>query len=226
MNAEQNLKSAEMEKLKEIPKWARRYAESRTIPMIVRLLVVLALTAAVFFSVYCFLHKRVLLASIMMGVYVVGFVCFLLLDGFCSARYYAKSGLGESKSVKQITKYLALPLIGLCFVSVILEQRGVFPEHLRVPISASFCCTLLIFGNWRWARGSFVGYLWAGLYGAWAIAILFRVPVLTFPGRWAGMEIAVAIPLTGLVTGLIVHIYNRYALKRLKEVTHLNEAGN
>ena len=212
-----------MEKLKQIPKWARRYTESRTIPMIVRLLVVLALAAAVFFGVYCFLHGWVVLAAIMVGLYVVGFIYFVITCDRYEARYFTKTGIPQSESVKQIRKYMPLPLIAFVIISVVLEQRGVFPHHLSVPISAVYLCPLLIFANWRWAHGSFIGYLWAGLYGAWAIGILIGVPLLTFQGLWAGREVLVAIIVTGLITGLVAHIYSRYALKKLKQVAHLEK---
>ena len=118
-----------------------------------------------------------------------------------------------------------------CFVviNVIMEQRGIFPHHLSVPISAVYVCPLLIFANWRWARGSFIGYLWAALYGGWAIAILFKVPILTFSqgGQLKpGDEMYLAAPVTGLITGLVAYIYSRYALKKLKTAAHLQEDTN
>ena len=110
-----------------------------------------------------------------------------------------------------------------------MEQRGVFPHHLGVPISALYVCPLLIFANWRWGHGSFIGYLWAGLYGAWAIAILFQVPVLTVSGTGQlkpGVEMYLAVPVTGLITGIVAYIYSRHALKKLKTTAHLQENNN
>ena len=111
-----------------------------------------------------------------------------------------------------------------------MEQRSVFPHYLSVPISAVYVCPLLIFANWRWARGSFIGHLWATLYGAWAIAILFKVPILTFSegGQLKpGDEMYLAAPVTGVITGMAAYIYSRYALKKLKGLTHLKgEAAN
>ena len=66
---------------------------------------------------------------------------------------------------------------------------------------------------------------WAGLYGAWAIAILFKVPLLTFPEQWAGAEVFVGVAGTGLITGLIAHIYNRHALRKLKRLTSMEQDG-
>jgi hypothetical protein len=94
-----------------------------------------------------------------------------------------------------------------------------------MPFSAVYLCPLLIFANWRWAKDSFIGYLWATLYGAWAIAIIFKVPILTFPGRSAGNEM-IAVPVTGLITGLVAYIYSRYAFKKLKDASHLQENNN
>ncbi len=219
------------EKLKEIPKWARRYAESRTVPLIIFFIIFIVLFGAVSLAVYCFLKGHFILAVIMMLLYVAGFIYFVITWDRHEARYYTKTGIPQSKSVQQIRKFLPLPLMLFVVISVIMEQYGIFPAHLRVPISAVYVCPLLIFANWRWARGSFIGYLWAGLYGAWAIAILLKVPVLTFSEGGIrqlkpGDEMCLAIPVTGLITGLIAYIYSRHALKKLKAIAHVQEGTN
>ena len=228
MNDQQNQEPQEMEKLKEIPKWARRYAESRTVPLIIFSLIFIVLFGGVSLGVYCFLKGKFILATIMMVLYVAGFIYFVITWDRHEARYFAKTGIPQSQSVQQIRKFLPLPLILFVVIDVIMEQRGVFPAHLSVPISAVYVCPLLIFANWRWAKGSFIGYLWAGLYGAWAIAILFKVPILTFSEGGIrlmnpGDEMYLAVPVTGLITGLIAYIYSRHAKKKLKEIAHLEE---
>jgi len=231
METEQNQVPQNTEKLKEIPKWARRYAESRTVPLIIFSVVFIACFGMVSLSVYCFLKGKFILAVIMMVLYVATFIYFLITSDRHETRYFTKTGIPQSESVQQIRKFLPLPLIACVVISVIMEQRGVFPHHLSVPISAVYICSLLIFANWRWARGSFIGYLWAALYGGWAIAILFKVPVLTFSEGGIrqlkpGDEMYLAVPVTGLITGLIAYIYSRYALKKLKTAAHLQENTN
>lgn len=231
MSTEQNQKLAETEKLKDIPKWMRRYAESRTAPLIIFSMVFLALFGVVSLSVYCFLKGQFILAAIMVVLYVAGFIYFVVTWDRHEARYFTKTGIPQSESVQQIRKFLPLPLILFVVISVIMEQRGVFPAHLSVPISAVYVCPLLIFANWRWAKGSFIGYLWAGLYGGWAIAILFKVPFLTFSEGGVrlmnpGDEMYLAAPVTGLITGMAAYIYSRYALKKLKTTAHLQENTN
>ena len=167
----------------------------------------------------------------MMALYVATFIYLLITYDRHEARYFTKTGIPQSESVQQIRKFLPVPLILFVIIDVILEQRGVFPHYLSVPISAVYVCPLLIFANWRWARGSFIGYLWAGLYGAWAIAILLKVPVLTFSEGGIrlinpGDEMYLAVPVTGLITGLVAYIYSRYALKKLKTAAHLQEDTN
>ena len=110
-----------------------------------------------------------------------------------------------------------------------MEQRGIFPSALRVPISAVYICPLLIFANWLWARGIFIGYLWAVLYGAWAVAILFKIPILTFTGNGLfrpGEEMFLAVPITGVLTGVATYLYSKSALKKLKIAAHLQEDEN
>ena len=216
MNIQQTQVPQNAEKLKEIPKWARRYAESRTLPLIIFSFIFIVLFGGVSLAVYCFLKGNFILAAIMMLLYVAGFIYFVITWDRYEARYFTKTGIPQSESLQQIRKFLPLPLILFVVIDVIMEQYGVFPPHLSVPISAVYVCTMLIFANWRWARGSFIGYLWAALYGGWAIAILFKVPILTFSegGQLKpGDEMYLAAPVTGVITGLIAYIYSRYALK-------------
>ena len=231
MNTEQNQVPQDTEKLREIPKWAQRYAENRTAPLIIFSLVFIAFFGVVFLSVYCFLHGKFMLAAIMAGVYIVGFIYLVITSDRHETRYFTKTGIPQNESVQQIRKYLPLPLIACIVIHVIMEQRGVFPAHLKVPISASYVCPLLIFANWRWGRGSFIGYLWAALYAAWAAAILFKVPLLTFSEGGIsqlkpGDEMYLVAPVTGLITALVAYIYSRYALKKLKTIAHLQENTN
>ena len=156
---------------------------------------------------------------------VAAFIYFMIAYDRYEARYFVKSGIPQIQGIQQIRKYMPLPLILCVVLCVTLEHRGVFSAHLRQPVSALYVCPLLIFANWRWTKGGFIGYLWAGLYGLWAIAILFKVPILTFPGRWAGHEL-VAVPVTGLITALVAYIYSRYALKKLKTAANLQEDTN
>ncbi|MCX5634783.1 MAG: hypothetical protein NTW55_02920 [Planctomycetota bacterium] len=225
MDTEQNQVPQDIEKLKEIPRLARRYAENRTVPMIVFFLVPLVLVGMGFLSGYCFLKGIFILRVIMIVLCVAVFIYFMIAYDRYEARYFVKSGISQIQGIQQIRKYLPLPLILCVILSVILEHHGVFSAHLRQPVSALFLCPLLLFANWRWVKDGFIGYLWAGLYGLWAIAILFKVPILTFPGRWAGHEL-VAVPVTGLITGLVAYIYSRYALKKLKTTAHLQENNN
>jgi len=230
MDPQQNSAHQNTESLKEIPKWVRRYAESRTAPMIIFHIVFIVSFGLAFLSVYFFLKERFILGSLMAVIDIVLCVYFVIAWDKHETNYFTKTGIPQSpgipqsQSIKQIRKYMPLPLITCVIISVILEQRGVFPHHLGVPISAVYICPLLIFANWRWARGSFIGYLWAALYGSWSIAILFKVPMLTFSQGGLlkpGDEMYLTGPVTGVITGLVAYIYSRYALKKLKSISHL-----
>jgi len=229
MNTHQNQAPQDTEKLKEIPKWARRYAESRTAPMIIFHLVFIVSFGIAFLSVYFFLKEMFILGAFMAVIDIVLFLYFVIAWDRHEIRYFTKTGIPQSDSIKQIRKFLPIPLLLFVVIHMIMEQRGVFPAHLDVPISAVYICPLLIFANWRWGRGSFIGYLWAALYGGWAIAILFKIPVLTFSqgGQLKpGDEMYLAAPVTGMITGLVAYIYSRYALKKLKTTAHLQEDTN
>lgn len=222
MNAQPNQEQPDMEELKEIPKWAKRYAESRTLPMIVFHLIFIASFGMVFLGVYFFLGGRFILASLMMVAYVITLLYLFTRWDRHEARYYTKTGIPQSESIKAIRTYLPLPLIVCIIIHVQMEKYFGLPVHLGVPISALYVCPLLIFANWRWVRGSFIGYLWSALFAAWAIAIIFKVPVLTISGNGRmkpGDELYLAAPVTGLITGIIAYIYSRYALYRLKRAS-------
>lgn len=229
MNTQQNQVPQNVEKIKDIPKWAKRYAENRTLHMIIFFIAYFILLGAILFSVHFFLKRNFIPAVVMLGLYIVGLIYFLITCDKNAASYYAKTGVPESSGLKKMGKYLSLPLIAFIIFGIIMEQRGIFPVHLRVPISAAFICPLLIFANWRCMKSSITCYLWAALYGTWAVAIIFNVPILTFSegGQFKpGDEIMLAIPLTGLITGLVSYIYSRYALKKLKTTAHLEENNN
>jgi len=229
MNTEGKKVPQDTDKLKKIPKWARRYAESRTAPLIIFSLIFILCFVMVFLGVYFFLKGRFIIAAIMVLLYVATFLYMMIKWDSHESRYFTKSGIPQSESVKKIRKFLPLPLIACVIINVILEQRGLFPHHLSVPVSALYVCPLLIFANWRWARGSFIGYLWAALYAGWSIAILFKVPILTFSqgGQLKpGDEMYLAAPVTGLITGIVAYLYSRYTLKKLKTTAHLRENDN
>ncbi|HIJ69876.1 MAG TPA: hypothetical protein HPP87_00765 [Planctomycetes bacterium] len=229
MNTKQNQLPQDSEKLRDIPKWAKRYAENRTLHMFIFFIAYLILLGAIFLSVHFFLKRNFIPALIMLGLYIVGLIYFLITCDKNAASYYAKTGVPESSGLKKMGKYLSLPLIAFIIFGIIMEQRGIFPAYLRMPFSATFICPLLIFANWRWMKSSIIGYLWTTLYGAWAVAIIFKVPILTFSQGGQlnpGDEMYLAIPVTGVITGLVSYFYSRYALKKLKEAAHLQENNN
>jgi len=208
MGTGQNKMVRDAEKVKDISKLAGRYAENRTGPMVVFMSVAILLFGAVALGVYCFLKGWVVLAVILMGVYVVGFLYFVIKWDKHEARYFIKSGIPQSECVLKVRKYLPVPLIVCVVISVILEQLGVFPHYLCVPVSAVYICPMLFFANW---------------------AILFGVPILTFSegGQFGpGDEMYLAVPVTGLITGVVVYIYSRSALKKLKAAAKLQEDDN
>ena len=224
MNNSLNMKDTESEEVREIPKWTRRYVENKTMPMIIFLLVALGVIAAISIANYCFLQKRLLLGVIMTGASMLGWGCSFLVLRFCLTRCYAKEGLSRGKNQRQVDNFFYVTAIPLLIACAVLAAFDVIPVRLLQPITALFLCPLLIFWNLRWARGaSFLGYLWASLYGAWAIALLFRLPLVTFPERSAGLEVVLAVVVTGLITGSAGHIYNRHALRKLKRLASLKQ---
>ena len=92
MGNEKNKVPQNTEKLKEIPKWARRYAESRTAPLVVFSSIFIVLFGAVSLSVYCFLKGQFIFAAIMMILYLAVPVTGLItgLVAYIYSRYALK----------------------------------------------------------------------------------------------------------------------------------------
>lgn len=225
-SVEQNQMSQEMDRLKEIPKWARRYALNKTMSMVVMFMIFLLSFAVVSAGVHCFLNGNPFLGWVMIGVFVMVFICSFSVEKYCKTHCYEQDGMSKSERVEEIKKFLALPLVILAGFSIYAMKYFNIPMRLSMPISATYVCPLLAYVNWRWARyDSFIGYLWAGLYGAWATAILLNVPLLTFAGRWEGQEMYITVSITGLIAALAAHLYNRYALRKLKKLTNVEQDG-
>lgn len=246
MKTQQNQIPQNTEKLKEIPKWTRRYAQNRTIPNLIALVV------------FAFLFAGIAIPSYFGGIaYRTGnsalfWLCILILAAamisllfFCipglgdkfigrlSRRLYGGEGdvsiplSGTAKNKKRIG-YFAGILFGSCVLgSVLLGQKGFFEIKYMQPISALYVVPFLVFLYfWQKPKVSPVSLLWPILYTIHAILIVAGVPIL-FTGSLTGLNMLLPTFGYGSLTFLVGHLYSRYALKQLKSITHLNgEATN
>jgi hypothetical protein len=240
MNAGQNENSQDIEKLKEIPKWTRKYAQSRTIPNLISLVIFLCLFAGIAIPSYfggiayragnsfLFWLCNLVLAAAMV------FLLIFCIPGWggkfierLSRRFYGREGdvsipLSETAKKRKRTGYIAGMIFGSCVLgSVFLGGQGYFEIKYMQPISALYVVPFLVFLYfWQRPKVGPVSLLWPILYTIHAILIIAGMPIV-FTGRLDSLNMLVPTFVYGFVTYIIGHIYSRYALKRLKDIAHL-----
>jgi hypothetical protein len=226
---------------REIPKWARRYAQSRTLPVVV-LLAVFAIGSGVFgglsyLTVWAHVHGDRLLAG----------ACMLLLCGFlvwwiwlCSVgaakiipriaeRLYrgegaVSAGLAAEEVVARPPTVPVLLFMFCVIASVGLGLLGFLPRQHMQPISAIYAVPFLVYLGIRvrGAGGPFM-FLWPALYGLHAILLVAGAPIY-FGGSYEILNIFVPVVGYGLAAALAGHLYSRIALRRLRKAAAIPES--
>ena len=250
MNSKQNNKSRDQnaEKLKEISKWTRRYAENRTLPFIINMVIILFFWVAIGIPPYfggrayrsgntlllwiCILSWIILISLLIFfftpkwgGKYIEKLIRFL----------YRKEGqvkfaLPEKTKRHRLAGWIAGLLLGICVViSILLVVFCKIPIKYIQPVSAIFVIPLLIaIGIWQPPSikpAGFLAWLWPILYVVHAILIVAGAPIV-FHGPLTSLNMIIPVAGYGTLCALIGHLYSRYALKKLKTAAHLQEDTN
>jgi hypothetical protein len=241
MKTEENNNSQDIEKLKEIPKWTRKHAQNRTIPTLIYMVIYLCLFAGIAIPSYLrrsdqggsttqFICKSVVLVS------VIAFVALCipklkskLIERInrISRHLYGREGdvsisLSETAEKKKWVGHVVGLVFGFCVISsVFLGGKYNIPIKYMQPISALCFVPFLIFLYfWRRPKIGPLTLLWPILYAIHAIMIIVGVPIL-FTGNLTTLNMILPVFGYGLLTYIISYIYSRYALKKLKDITHL-----
>ena len=250
MNNKQNNKSQDQntEKLKEIQKWTRRYAENRTLPFLLGMLTNLFFFAAIGFPSYFggkayrsgnLLLLWICILSLMIVIPALIFCCITKWSGNyyekLIGRLYRDEGqvtLANPKKTKKerIAGWVAGLLFGVCvMISIILVVFFKIPIKYMQPVSAiCFIPLLIAIGIWRPPSVNPVGFLvwlWPTLYVIHAILIVAGVPIV-FDKPWIALNMLIPLAGYAILCALLGHIYSRYALKKLKTAAHLQENTN
>ncbi len=245
MNSKQNNKSQDQnaEKLKEIPKWTQRYAENRTLPFLINMIIFLLFWAAIgipsYFGGRAYRSGNVLLLwicilSLMIVIPALIFCSVTKWGGKYTEKLirwlYRKEGqviLAKPKKTKKerMAGWIAGLLLGVCvMISIILVVSCRIPIKYMQPVSVIFFIPLIIaIGIWRPPSVNPVGFLvwlWPILYVIHAILIVAGVPI-QFDRPWIFLNILIPTAGYGILCALMGHLYSRYALKKLKDLTHL-----
>jgi len=257
MNTKQKNKSQDqnIKKLKEIPKWTRRYAQNRTlmIPvlMVMGMLLIMFIAVVVVFplglAVAGFRKGNMILGWVGIAFFVAAFAAVLtfliiFISKFCIKNsglierrieqwIYGKEGavsmpsMSGSKITKKTT-WLGI-VIGvvfyICFFgSWHLSVEGYIAFKYLQPISAIYLIPMFVFEYFQ--RRQWLGpvvLICPILYTIHAILIVAGVPSFFTTENFCIFNIL--LPLIGytFLAYVIGHIYSRYALKKLKGLTHL-----
>ncbi len=243
MKTEQNKNSPDMEKLKEIPEWSRRYAQNRTLTILV--LIVMAMLIGMFAIVPLMLilagifHKNIIL--IIVGVitlvtytwfYISMFkkyggknkgLLFLKIDSWI----YGKEGTVSmpqpklSKKMKHLNIVIGITYMVCLLGSMELGMIGYIPDKYLLPFMALF---VVPFGLYQYfifsQRLCPVLLIFPIFYAIHAILIIAGVPIF-FTGTFA-VSLNMFLPVIyNLLAFIIGHIYSRYALRKLKGLAHM-----
>ena len=260
MNGKQHNKSQDQdtEKLKEIPKWTRKYAQNRTLTLIVLMAMIMLfgmfVAGPVGFSlalaVAGFRKGNIILGCVGIAVLVavlvaVGICMFIfirkfggknkgLIDQLIEQRVYGKEGAVSMPMPKSSKKKICLDIVSaviffICFFgSWRLAMAGYIPYQYLQPLSVLYIVPITVCGWYFWQspRMGPIYLLFPILYTIHAILIVVGVP-LFFTETWGILSLGLPYIGYSFLAYVIGHIYSRYALKKLKGLTHLEgDAAN
>jgi len=234
MKTERHKNSQDTEKLKEITKWTQRYAENRTLPFLLGmstcLIAFLGVGVLSYFARSASRSGNKLLFWVFYCSALLTLAVVILASHFLEKRLYSKEGQIKHAIPKSTKKEKIIGVIaGLLFVvgiiiSVTLGVCGYIPIKYMQPVSAILIIPLLLFVGVCFKRSvnpiGFLAWLWPVLYIIHAILIVAGVPIL-IPKPWESLNIIIPMAGYGFLCSLLGHIYSRYALKKLKGLTHM-----
>ncbi len=228
--------------LKELPIWARRYAQNRTLP-VVALLVISAVGSCVFgglslLTAWAYVEDKRVLSAVSMLV-LCGFTAWWLWFSFVGAariirgiteRLYRGDGgvsVGACAGIEQSRGPLLAGFVFMfcVFASVALGFLRLYPIRYMQPVSALYVVPFLCCLGVKMRRfASPFMFLWPGLYGLHAILDVAGVPV-RFWSDFHALDVFIPMIAYGLLAALAGHIYSRFALRRLRALAASTETA-
>jgi hypothetical protein len=247
MNANNKSNYNDTEKLKEIPKWTRRYTQNRTLPFIASMVIFLLLFAGIFLSSYfsakAMKTENLFLFCVSMLIMIIALVATIILSfpkggaNFAeklNLQFYRKEGQVKlstpqsTKTERRISRITAF-IFGACVpTTVLLGFWGYIPIKYMQPVSViyvvPFLISIRILQRQTPSPAGFVWWLWPILYTIHAILIVAGVPIL-FSERLEPLNMLIPIAGYGILCALIGHLYSRYALRKLKGIAGFEGGG-
>jgi hypothetical protein len=231
--------SSERERLEEarqLQRWVRRYAQNRSLPVMVFLgvftLLCLAIGVPSYWGgvAYRAGNIPVLVACLVVVIVAVVATIFLSVPRWggrlqqrMAEALYAREGSVTISTPRAHRSWLIAAMgvaFGICVVgSVVLGHLGYLPTGKYMqPISALYVVPFMVALNFimRPMTG-YIPLLWPLLYSLHAALIVSGVPIV-FVGRWESLNMLVPTVGYGLLTSLIGHIYSRWALHNARAI--------
>jgi hypothetical protein len=221
------------ERAAEMQRWARLYAQNRTMGVVIALFLSLTVFGGVFqFSQMAGEAKRagdwpafaVLLVLLAIAVAGLVWISVPRWGGLAIRRVgenlYGNEGrllLDPPPDQRLRRKMLwASVAFAVCVQLTVFGGRWV-PPHLLQPLSALYAVPFFLFMARSMGRSAgFVPYVWPALYAVHAVLIVAGAPIV-FSGRYEVLNVMFPVGVYGIAAALVGHVYSRYALKRLKE---------
>jgi hypothetical protein len=246
MDAHQNQVPQDTEKLKEIPKWTRKYAQNRTFSCLISLVIFLCLYAGIsipsYFGGNAYRAGNMVLFWICIFITVVAMIALVFFSvpkwggkfiERISQRLYGCEGNvsipePEAMKKKKWLGYVVGMLFCLCVTSSVFLGKIYIPIEYMQPVSALYVVPFMVFLYfWQRPKVGSLMLLWPALYAIHAILIVAGVPIV-FAEESQYVSLNMFIPTFGygILTSVIGHIYSRYALKKLKTAAHLQGNNN
>jgi hypothetical protein len=245
MSSKQNNKSQEQntEKLKEIPKWTRKYAQNRMLTTLVLIAMLcfmgMVIGFPVAFAVAAFVKGNMILAGVGIALFIavsIFLIIFLskfggknrgLIDQIIDRWIYGKEGTASIPLPKLTKKKKWLDFVSgvVIFICILggnyLYMEGFIAAKYLLPVSALFIVPFFVFQYFmqkpRLGPLILIGPI---LYAIHAILILAGMPIF-LTGNFGILNQFLPILVYTFLGYIIGHIYSRYALKKLKGITHL-----
>ena len=244
MNSKQNNKSHEQntEKLKEIPKWTRKYAQNRTLTTFALIAMICLISGfiafPISFGIAAIMGGNMPLTRICIVMFAATLILLIifalkfggkyrgLIDQKIDQWIYGKEGtasMPQPKSTK--IKWLDVVsgvVISICIISsMYLSMEGYIAFKYMQPVSALYFVPFLVFQYFlQRPRLGPLFLICPILYTIHAILIVAGV-LIFFTGNLGVLNMF--LPFFGytFLAYMFAHIYSRYALKKLKGLTHL-----
>lgn len=215
--------------------WARRYAKSRTISFLVQWVFIVLLVTAIGFSAQ-FAHRAqrtgdaqtlyVAVAAMLLAFFGLawfsvsprgGALIWRITGWIYGAEGYVSDDAEEARPSPWWVSALTGGLVLYHLVGALLVTFGKLPMQDLQPFSALYMSpyiALMILhqrlGGWAWC--------WPVLYAAHAAMLHFTDLPLRFAGQWDVLNLAVPVFGYGLISILVGHAYNRFALYQLRRI--------